>query len=185
MRIAILGNSGSGKSTLAHWLARRGDAAVLDLDMLAWIPGAEVLRRPLAESGAELRTFCERHPRWVIEGCYAGMIEVALSYRPTLIFLNPGTAICEAHCRARPWEPHKYASREAQDANLEPLLAWVRDYAQREGELSLASHRALFEAYDGPRFEWLKPVVFEPPEPRLLDVLADTRTLRPAMPHQP
>jgi adenylate kinase family enzyme len=178
MRIAILGNSGSGKSTLAHWLAQRGEAAVLDLDTVAWMPGDAALRRPLAESTGELRAFCERHPRWVVEGCYAGLIQQVLSYQPTLIFLNPGTAACEAHCRARPWEPHKYASREAQDANLAPLLAWVRDYTQRDGELSLAGHRAVFEAYQGPRLEWVKPVVYEPPQADLLTLLAGTEPAR-------
>ncbi len=182
---AILGNAGSGKSTLARWLANRLDAAMLDLDTIAWLPGSETLRRAEAESRAAVAAFCRSHERWIVEGCYSGLIGEALLFMPKLIFLNPGTAACEAHCRTRAWEPHKYSSREAQDANLEPLLAWVRDYVGRDGELSLGGHRALFEAYDGPRFEWLKPVVFDPPEPRLLAVLADTETVRPVMPHWP
>lgn len=178
MRVAILGNSGSGKSTLARWLATQGDAALLDMDTVAWLPGDATQRRPLAEAAGELRAFCETHPHWVVEGCYAGLIEVALAYQPTLIFLNPGTSACEAHCRARPWEPHKYPTREAQDANLAPLLAWVRDYTQRDGELSLAGHRAVFEAYQGPRLEWVKPVVYEPPQADLLDLLSGAETAR-------
>lgn len=170
MRIAILGNSGSGKSTLAQWLAQCGGAAVLDLDTVAWLPGDEPQRRPLEESAAELDGFCQRHAHWVIEGCYASLIAVALQYRPTLIFLNPGVASCEAHCRARPWEPHKYASRAEQDARLEALLDWVRGYAHRNDELSLAGHRAVFDRYDGPHLEWHKPPVYQPPSPELLAV---------------
>ena len=170
MRIAILGNSGSGKTTLAQWLARRDDAAVLDLDTVAWLPGDEPLRRPLEASAAELQGFCQRHPHWVIEGCYAGLIAMVLQYRPTLIFLNPGTEACEAHCRARPWEAHKYDSREAQDARLDALLDWVRGYAQRDDELSLAGHRAVFDHYDGPRFELNSPLIYQPPSPELLAV---------------
>lgn len=172
MRIAILGNSGSGKSTLAHWLAQRGGAAVLDLDTVAWAPGDGAVRRPLAEAAAELRSFCVHQRRWVVEGCYASLIEVVLTHRPTLVFLNPGTAACEAHCRARPWEPHKYPSREAQDANLGPLLAWVRDYAQRDGEFSLAGHRALVDADAGPRIVLTAPVNYQSPPPELLAALS-------------
>lgn len=172
MRIAILGNSGSGKSTLAQWLARRGNAAVLDLDTVAWLPGDEPTRRPQEESAAELHGFCRHHAHWVVEGCYASLIAVALQYRPTLIFLNPGVAACEAHCRARPWEPHKYALREEQDARLEALLDWVRGYGQRDGELSLAGHRAVFDRYDGRRVEWVDPLVYEPPQAELLTLLS-------------
>ena len=30
---------------------------------------------------------------------------------------------------ARPWEPHKYPSKEAQDANLALLIGWIREAA--------------------------------------------------------
>ena len=78
---------------------------------------------------------------------------VVLDGRTELIFLNPGEAACLAHCRARPWEPHKYASKAEQDARLEYLLAWVSDYYHRDGPLSLRGHRALFDAYAGPKQE--------------------------------
>ena len=50
-----------------------------------------------------------------------------------------------------PWEPHKYNSRHEQDEKLEFLLAWVREYYSREGDLSLVAHQALFDAYPGPK----------------------------------
>lgn len=179
MRMAILGNSGSGKSTLARWFEQRGGAAVLDLDTVAWSDGAGAVRRPQAEAAADVLAFCASHPRWVVEGCYASLIEATLRFRPTLLFLNPGEAACAAHCRARPWEPHKYASREAQDENLAALLDWVRDYAKRDGELSLAGHRALFDSYAGPRFEFQQPVVLDPPQAELLAALGWDKS-RPA-----
>jgi hypothetical protein len=55
----------------------------------------------------------------------------------------------QAHARARPWEPHKYASKEAQDANLDMLLGWIADYPSREGPLGRAAHEALFEGFTG------------------------------------
>ena len=50
------------------------------------------------------------------------------------------------NCRSRPFEPHKYATAAEQDAHLELLLGWVRDYYTRDGDLSLAAHQALFDA---------------------------------------
>ena len=73
----------------------------------------------------------------------------ALAYSPILLFIDPGVEACLANCRSRPWEPHKYASKDEQDEKLEFLLSWVRDYDSREGDLSLTAHQALFEGYRG------------------------------------
>lgn len=151
MRLAILGNSGSGKSTLARGLADRTGAPTLDLDTLAWEPGQVAVPRDQALAAAEVTAFCAAHEAWIIEGCYAQLIRATLAHHPTLVFLEPGVETCLAHCRARPWEPHKYASQAEQDAKLAFLLDWVRTYYTREGDLSLAAHQALFEGYAGPK----------------------------------
>jgi hypothetical protein len=70
---------------------------------------------------------------------------------PLLIFLQPGQDVCVANCRARPWEPHKYRSKQEQDDHLEDLLGWVRSYYDLDGSMSLAGHRAVFQAYAGPK----------------------------------
>ena len=69
------------------------------------------------------------------------------------MFLNPGVDTCVAHCRARPWEPHKYATPEAQDANLAMLIGWVRSYATRDDTCSLAAHQALYRSFPGRKRE--------------------------------
>ncbi|MBL8516706.1 MAG: hypothetical protein JNM76_07025 [Betaproteobacteria bacterium] len=96
MRIAILGNSGSGKSTLAARLSRELKLATLDLDTVAWVPGQDAVARDPAEAAAMVRTFCSQHERWVMEGCYASLIEVALAADPLLIWLDPVDAVCQA-----------------------------------------------------------------------------------------
>jgi adenylate kinase family enzyme len=151
MRIAILGNSGSGKSTLARRLAAETGADVLDLDTVAWAPGKIAVPRNPVAAAAAVQTFCGTHRHWVVEGCYADLVRATLTFRPRLIFLDPGLERCLANCRARPWEPHKYASKEEQDERLAFLLTWVADYYTRDGDLSLAGHQALYEAYDGPK----------------------------------
>ena len=149
MRIAIVGNSGSGKSTLAHQLGEVHSLPVLDLDTVAWEQGRVAVPRSVAAAAADLRAFCEAHDRWVIEGCYGNLTRVALERTPVLLLLDPGIEACLTNCRNRPWEPHKYASKDEQDERLELLLAWVEEYYTRTDSLSLADHRALFDGYAG------------------------------------
>ncbi len=153
MRVAILGNSGSGKSTLAAALAAAEGTPCLDLDTVAWEPGQSAVPRKEKLACAEVLGFCRSNPHWILEGCYANLIEVALEFTPKLVFLNPGLEACLANCRCRPWEPHKYASKEEQDHNLQFLLSWVADYYTRTGPLSLEAHRICFQAYAGPKRE--------------------------------
>jgi adenylate kinase family enzyme len=155
MRVVILGNSGSGKSTLARELAAPAQVPVLDLDTIVWEPGRMAVARPLPDVHADLDRFCAAHERWIIEGCYGGLAERLLAQAPgpELIFLNPGEAACLRNCRARPWEPHKFPSPEAQDRMLAFLLGWVSAYYRRTDDISLARHRAIFDGYGGPKRE--------------------------------
>lgn len=152
-RIVIFGNSGAGKSTLAARLAGESSLAHLDLDILAWLPVTPPRRAPLADSTAAIHAFMDSHDAWIIEGCYADLLDVAATRCTKMIFLNPGIDVCIAHCRARPWEPHKYETKAAQDANLEMLVDWVRAYATRDDEFSLTAHRAIFDGFTGDKSE--------------------------------
>ena len=141
----------SGKSTMARELSVRYGITHLDLDQLAWSePG---VRRSLADSTREIAEFVDTHEEWVAEGCYADLIELMLAAATEVRFLNPGTEACVANCEARPWEPEKYSSKEEQDSRLQFLIAWVRQYETRQDEYSMASHRALFDRYNGPKKE--------------------------------
>lgn len=150
-RIVLFGNSGSGKTTMARTLSGESGLAHLDLDHLAWeSPG---VRKSAAESGEAIRAFVQAHREWVIEGCYADLLEMVLPECTELRFLNPGVEACVANCLARPWEPDKYPSKAAQDENLAFLIDWVRAYETRSDEYSLARHRALFEGFAGAKVE--------------------------------
>src|SRR5262249_41586632 len=116
----------------------------------------------------EVRAFCSGHKNWVVEGCYANLVNAALAFSPRLLFLNPGEEQCLANCRARPWEPHKYPSKDEQDTRLAFLLSWVRDYYCRDGEMSLAGHLACFERYLGSKCELRTVPVLTPPSPEVL-----------------
>lgn len=144
---------------------------MLDLDTVAWEPGQIAVPRDPLRAQADVREFCSAHEHWVVEGCYASLVDVALEQDALLVFMNPGRAQCEANCRARPWEPYKYASREEQDQRLAFLLQWVADYYVRDGEMSLAGHRECFEAYDGPKTELVIQPSLDPPSPQVLQWL--------------
>jgi adenylate kinase family enzyme len=152
IKIAILGNSGSGKSTLAKSLAAQ-TIPLLDLDSIVWEPNLVAVSRLPQNVLKDLERFCMGGDGWIIEGCYAHLVADSLRWNPELIFLNPGEEACLQHCRARPWEPHKYSSKQEQDSKLEFLLAWVSDYYRRDGDMSLRAHRKLFDLYAGPKRE--------------------------------
>lgn len=168
MRIAILGNSGSGKSTLARWLADQRGVPLLDLDTVAWEPGQIAVPRPVEAAASDVRQFCSSHSDWVVEGCYAHLVTVSLEFTPRLIFLNPGEEQCRANCLARPWEPHKYPSRQVQDEHLEYLLSWVSEYYHRSGDMSLAAHRVCYQDYAGDKEEITHTLQLDPPSPEVL-----------------
>jgi adenylate kinase family enzyme len=171
MHFATLGNSGSGKSTLANWLAKSANLAVLDLDLVAWEPSQPAVARADALAEADVATFCTSHTRWVVEGCYGNLIEAVFPFQPLLIFLNPGRESCTAHCMNRPWEPHKYPSKQEQDANLQFLLSWVAEYYTRDGPMSLDAHRAVFDKYTGRKVELQRAPKLNPPADEVLELL--------------
>jgi len=157
-KIVIFGNSGSGKSTLARNKAMAHSCPHLDLDTVAWdednshdVP----TRKPLAASLKQLESFLADNGNWVVEGCYADLLGLVLPYSTEIIFLNPGKKTCIENCKNRPWEPHKYESPEAQDANLDMLIGWIEQYEQRVDEFSLQAHQGLFNAYKGKKLEYL------------------------------
>jgi adenylate kinase family enzyme len=153
MRVLVFGNSGSGKSTHARSLADRDGVPHFDLDSIVWEPNQiAVLRSPEAIRQS-LEQFLATHDRWVIEGCYGELVEAAAPHCTQLVFLNPGLATCLANNADRPWEPHKYASAEEQNAMLPILRAWVTDYYQRTDQWSYQAHRRIFDAHGGVKIE--------------------------------
>ena len=148
-KVVIFGNSGSGKSTLALQLKQDLGLAHLDLDSIAWLPCKTPTRKPFALACADIAEFMDSHKRWVIEGCYADLLACVLQQATEVIFLDLPVSECVENARKRPWEPHKYATKAAQDANLPMLIEWIQDYEQREDTYSRQAHRDLFDSYEG------------------------------------
>lgn len=151
-KIIVFGNSGSGKSTLARALREEG-LAHLDLDVLAWLPTNPPERRPIEHAYVDIQQFMKENAEWVIEGCYADLLELVEPFATEAIFMNLPVHLCQENARNRPWEPHKYGSQAAQDENLEMLLDWIAGYAERSGALSFSAHRAIYDSFSGKKSE--------------------------------
>lgn len=121
----------------------------LDLDTLAWLPTSPPERMPIEQSKLGIEKFTHRNQQWVIEGCYSDLLEPLLGDVSEIIFMNLDVEQCTANAKNRPWEPHKYESKEAQDANLDMLINWINDYKVRSDTFSYQSHQALYSSFNG------------------------------------
>ena len=159
-KIVIFGNSGAGKSTLANQLHEDAGLSHLDLDTIAWQPSSPPTRKPIAEVSQEIAEFIHETSCWVIEGCYADLLELVLHEATELIFLDLPIEQCVENAKNRPWEPHKYPSKAVQDENLPMLVEWIQQYETRDDTFSREAHRALFDGFNGTksRFTTMKEV---------------------------
>jgi adenylate kinase family enzyme len=145
----IFGNSGSGKSTLAKKLVKKEGLAHLDLDSLAWLAESPPRRSPIEESRKKIYEFIDCNDSFVIEGCYADLLEIASPLANEAIFMNLPISQCVENAKNRPWEPHKYESKEVQDNNLEMLINWIEQYMDRDDVFSYHSHLKFYEEFLG------------------------------------
>lgn len=147
--ILIFGNSGAGKSTLAKRLCKSQGMAHLDLDSLAWEAKTPPERKSLIASKKEIVNFIQKHDSWVIEGCYTDLLEVVESYSSEIIFMNLPIDTCISNAKSRPWEPHKYESKQAQDKNMDMLINWISQYTERNDTFSMVAHQKFYDNYSG------------------------------------
>ncbi|WP_333973618.1 AAA family ATPase [Alteromonas mediterranea] len=148
-KILIFGNSGSGKSTLARHLRETRGLAHLDLDTLAWKLTSPPERKPIEESDQEIKAFTASNETWVIEGCYTDLLKLVEAQSTEIVFMNLPIESCIANAKARPWEPHKYDTKQAQDDNLPMLIDWIAQYTKRDDTFSYTAHQQFYESYSG------------------------------------
>jgi adenylate kinase family enzyme len=148
-KIIIFGNSGSGKPTLANKLSITKDLAHLDLDTIAWQAGSPPTRKALEDSQRDINAFVQKNSQWVIEGCYSDLLVFAMVNATEVIYLDLPIATCIDNAKSRPWEPHKYPSKQVQDQNLAMLVDWINQYNTRQDTFSKSAHESLFQGFNG------------------------------------
>jgi adenylate kinase family enzyme len=140
LRTLIIGNSGSGKSTLAQGLGALIHAPVFDLDLIHWQSngfGAKqnehLARQKVAEVAAT--------QRWVIEGVYGWLAELALQKVTALVWLDVPWDVCRAALLARGQR------RGGTAIDFAELLKWAEGYWERQTSTSFKGHQRLFEGF--------------------------------------
>ena len=90
-RILILGCCGAGKSTFATQLAERTGLPLIPLDHHYWQPNWTPT--PKAAWEATVAELASR-PQWVMDGNYAGTLDLRLPRADTIFYLDYPTAGC-------------------------------------------------------------------------------------------
>ncbi|MDR2656071.1 MAG: topology modulation protein [Oscillospiraceae bacterium] len=90
-RILILGSPGSGKSTFAVRLAEKTGLPLVHLDKEYWNPGwAKMPREQWREKVPELVS----GEKWIVEGNYAGTLDLRLPRADTVVFFDYSRRLC-------------------------------------------------------------------------------------------
>lgn len=138
-RTVIIGNCGSGKSVFAGSLAALTHIPATDLDSLHWEHDGykrdeESAKRLVREAGAA--------PRWIIEGVFGWLAEIAIPRATALIWLDLPWSVCREGLLAR-------GQRGGNEAGFADLLAWSAAYWDRKTSSSFEGHYRLFESFAG------------------------------------
>ena len=144
-RTLILGNSGSGKSTLAHNLAALVEAPAVDLDIFHWESDGYGAKRD-EDAARRLVLTAAAESRWIIEGVYGWLAEVAVPRATALIWLDMPWAICCEGLLARG------PRRRSTDADNQALLTWAEAYWKRKTPSSFTGHQTIFESFTGTKY---------------------------------
>lgn len=139
-RLLIIGNSGSGKITLAACIMPRSQRSVLDLDAVHWRADGRkreelLARQTVAALAAE--------PRWIIEGVYGWLAEVAVARATALIWTDLPWSECQDGLLRRGLR------RGMTETDRTALVAWAAAYWTRRTPSSWAGHLRLFEDFPG------------------------------------
>jgi len=145
LRTLVIGNSGSGKSHLAERLGALIHAPIFDLDLIHWKDNEfgvkqdeDVARHKVANLAAT--------DRWIIEGVYGWLAEVAVPRATALIWLDIPWEVCREGLLARGQR------RGGTEADFSELLKWAEAYWDRLTPTSFKGHRRLFEGFSATKF---------------------------------
>jgi adenylate kinase family enzyme len=141
-RTVIIGNSGSGKSTLAAAMSSLAHIPIIDLDLLHWEQDGYGLKRNEHEARMMVLEV-SKQPRWIIEGVFGWLAEVAIPKATALIWLDFPWTLSHAGLLARGLR------RGATNQDATELMEWAEAYWTRQTSTSFAGHSKIFNEFSG------------------------------------
>ncbi|MEM7375675.1 MAG: hypothetical protein AAF587_44190 [Bacteroidota bacterium] len=90
-RIMIIGCCGAGKSTLARALHQKTGIELIYLDQLYWLPN---YHRPATTEWIDVVEKVAAKAEWILDGNYAGTMDIRLDRADTIVFLDRSRWIC-------------------------------------------------------------------------------------------
>ena len=145
-RTVIIGNSGSGKSVFAERLAALNHVPVIDLDFLHWLDDGYRIKREEEVAKCLVRDAAAA-PRWIIEGVYGWLAEIALPRASALVWLDLPWSVCRESLVLRGQQ------RGGKEAGFADLLSWAEAYWDRQTSSSFGGHSRLFENFVGTKWK--------------------------------
>src|SRR5690606_20061557 len=90
---------------------------------------------------------------WVIEGCQGDLAALALPHATEFILLNPGPDLCLQRLAERGMDAAQFQNERQKADAWAGLVETLRSYAHRADDQALPHHRAIFNAFPGPKCE--------------------------------
>lgn len=100
-RVLILGCCGAGKSTLARSLNKIIEVDIIHLDQEYWRPNW--VETPKDKWNAKVKLLASRES-WIMDGNYAGSLDIRLPRADTIIYLDRSTITCLLRVLKRIWK---------------------------------------------------------------------------------
>ncbi|MBX5186669.1 AAA family ATPase [Rhizobium sp. NZLR5] len=146
-RVFMMGNGGTGKTWLAHRIGERLRRPLIHLDDIHWEPCGYGIARDRTRRDTMVNAAAETD-RWVMEGVYGELVNMALDRVTALIWIDLPDEVCIANIKERGIQGG------GTQTQFVDLLKWVAEYRIRANNWnSFDAHARLFSAFPGPK--WL------------------------------
>ncbi|NKJ72803.1 AAA family ATPase [Rhizobium leguminosarum bv. viciae] len=145
-RVLIMGNGGSGKTWLARRLGEQLRHPITHLDDIHWEPGGYGTARDRTLRD-EMVVAAAAEDRWIMEGVYGQLVNLALNRVTALIWIDLPEEACIANVKERGIQG---GGTETQFIGL---LKWVAEYRTRTNNWnSFDAHAQLYSAFSGSKW---------------------------------
>ena len=124
-KVIIIGCPGSGKSTFAKKLGKATGLPLYHLDMLYWNEDKTTVTKDEFLNRLENTM---NNPCWIIDGNYAGSMEIRLKECDTVFFLDYPTEVCLKGVEERVGKPRSDMPWVESDIIDEEFISFIKNY---------------------------------------------------------